>query len=134
MSLLCQLIELHPWLDRLWLQLATWYRRRKEVAKEYWCLERATQTENSCNIPDIEQLKAGNALDSESKNVISVKISESLRVNKHTRKADPDGDDFVDLGSSAKTKEREQTMDNMRASEDDCEDVIKRFENRWFLE
>ena len=62
MSLLCQLIELHPWLDRLWLELANWFRRRKEVAKEFWCLERATQTENSSNISDIQKLKQENTV------------------------------------------------------------------------
>lgn len=132
-SLLCQLIELHPWLDRLWLELANWFRSRKEAAKEFWCLERATQTENSSNISDIQKLKEENPLDSESKNVIAGKISESLRVPKQTRNVDPDSDDFVDLGSSLKTKERDQTMDNVRASEEECEQVIKRFENRWFF-
>ena len=133
MSLLCQLIELHPWLDRLWLELANWFRRRKEVAKEFWCLERATQTENSSNISDIQKLKQENTLDSESKNVIAGKISESLRVPKQTKNVDPDSDDFVDLGSSLKTKERDQNMDKVRASEEECEQVIKRFENRWFF-
>ena len=132
MSLLCQLIELHPWLDRLWLELAGWFRSRQEVTKEFWCLERATQTENSSNIPDIEKLKQENSLDSESKNVIACKISDSLRVPKQTRKGDPDCDDFVDLGSSLKTKEREQKMDSVKACEEDCEEFIKRFENRWF--
>lgn len=131
MSLLCQLIELHPWLDRLWLELANWFRRRDEVVNEFWCLERATQTENSSNIPDIQRLKQENTLDSESKNVIASKISESLRVPKQTRKV-ADSDDFVDLGSSLKTREREQNMDNVRASEEECEEVIRRFENKWF--
>ena len=52
MCLLCQLIELPPWLDRLWL----------ELCKELGCLEWAMQTENSSNISDIQKLKQENTV------------------------------------------------------------------------
>ena len=63
--------------------------------------------------------------------MIANKISESFRVPKQSKKND--SDDFVDLGSSLRTKEREERMESVSASQEDCETVIRRFEARWFL-
>ena len=131
---LCQLLELHPWLDTLWLQLAEFYRRGGGggAEQELWCLERAAQTETSDNVPDIETLISHNKLAAEVKLEIRRKVQDHISIPKHARNKDVDAD-FVDLGSSIKTKEREEQMDKISAKEDDSEDIIQRFEQKWFM-
>lgn len=133
-ALLCQLLELHPWLDTLWLQLAEFYRHSGGggAEQELWCLERAAQTETSDNVADIETLKSHNSLAAEVKLDIRKKVQDHLSIPKHARNNDVDAD-FVDLGSSIKTKEREEQMDKVSAKEDDSEDIIQRFEQKWFM-
>ena len=129
-SLICQVIEIHPWLDRLWLHLAQWYRTRNDLEKEYWCLEKASQTESSQNIANIQNLMDDNTLDSELKEQIRLKILQNISVPKQVRKVEQV--DFVDLGSSVQIREQEEKMKNINTSFEDSECLIRMFENKWF--
>jgi len=129
-SLICQVIEIHPWLDRLWLHLAQWYRTRNDLEKEYWCLEKASQTESSQNIANIQNLMDDNTLDSELKEQIRLKILQNISVPKQVRKVEQV--DFVDLGSSVQIREQEEKMKNINTSFEDSEYLIRMFENKWF--
>ena len=132
-ALLCQLLELHPWLDTLWLQLAEFYRRGGGggAEQELWCLERAAQTETSDNVPDIETLISHNKLAAEVKLEIRRKVQDHISIPKHARNKDVDAD-FVDLGSSIKTREKEEDLSNVKLEVCDDTDTIKRFEAKWF--
>jgi len=128
-SLICQLLDIHPWLDRLWLLLAHWYRVNNNDVKEYWCLEKASQTEESVNLPDVDSLKADNKLSCDLKTQIADKVLRDISVPKQSRS----DKEFVDLGSSVKLKEREEKLNNMEASsEQDSDRIIEMFEQKWF--
>ena len=129
--MICQLLNIHPWLDRLWLLLGQWYRVNRDDSKEYWCLEKASQTEESVNIPDISSLKDENKLDSDTKAQIAGKVLKNISVPKQVRSNL--NQEFVDLGSSVKLKEQEDKLNNMTiSSEDDCDTIIEKFEQKWF--
>ena len=130
-SLICQLLDIHPWLDRLWLLLGEWYRVNNDHNKEYWCLEKASQTEESVNIADINCLKAENKLNSDLKTQIAEKVLKNISVPRQARSNQ--NAEFVDLGSSVKLKEQEDKLNNMTSiSEEDCDKIIEIFEHKWF--
>ena len=127
-SLLCQLIDIHPWLDRYWLLLAQFYRNKQQWTNEYWCLERASHTEASFNILDIKELKSRNSLDQQAK----VKIFERVKAETSIPRQQKVDQDFVDIGSSANTKEKEKKLESMQISHDSCDLIITNFERKWF--
>merc|ERR1712098_371385 len=117
------------WLDRLWLLLAQWY-RTWDTVKEYWCLQKASQTESSQNIANIQSLMDKNSLDSDTKELIRLKILQNISVPRQARKVEQG--DFIDLGSSVQTREQEEQMNRIKTSCEDSEYLIKMFENKWF--
>ena len=125
---MCQLIDIHPWLDRYWLLLAQFYRNKEQWTNEYWCLERASHTESSFNIPNLSDLKKKNPLDQETKQKIFVKVKAETSIPRQ-QKVDQD---FIDLGSSANTKEKEKKMESMQISSENCDLIVENFERKWF--
>ena len=94
-SLICQLLNIHPWLDRFWLLLAHWNRVNNNDVKENWCLEKASETQESVNLPDVDSLKAHHKLSCDQKTQIADKVLRDISVPKQSRS----DNEFVDLGS-----------------------------------
>jgi len=126
---LCNLLDLHPNCDRLWLELAEWFRARGSPSQQFWCLEKASSCEKSDNIPDVTQLKENCKLEAELKSRISSRLRNESRSKPNDVVV---SEDFVDLGSSIKTKEREEDLSNVKLDIGDDIKTIKLFESRWF--
>ena len=131
-SIICQLIEIHPWLDRLWLLLAEYYRNNSQFPQEYWCLVKAENTESSVNISDVHQFKDQNPLSPDIKLQINTKVLQNISIPKQNRKNAES--DFVDLGSSLNMKEHEEAMAKIKltSSEQNCDIIVQNFEKKWF--
>ena len=131
-AIICQLIEIHPWLDRLWLLMAQYYRNKSQFSQEYWCLIKADNTESSVNTPDIQQFKDQNPLSADIKLQINTRVLQNISVPKQNRKNVES--DFIDLGSSLNMKEHEEAMAKIKltSSEQDCDIIVQNFEKKWF--
>ena len=127
---LCNLLEIHPNSDRLWLHLADWYKGRKCFLQEFWCVERASINENSCNVPGLDLRRSSCKLEAERKSEISSRFRNENK-RKHNVETSS-AEDFVDLGSSIKTKEKEADLDKVQLDGGDDADTIKKFEAKWF--
>ena len=127
-SSLCSLLDLQPSSDRLWLYLADWYRARNCLTQEFWCLEKASSCEQSDNIPDVNQLKEQCELEAGVKS----RIAASLRNDNKSKTNVVVNEDFVDLGSSIKTKEKEEDLSNVKLDTTDDSIIITNFESKWF--
>ena len=131
-ALLCNLLDIPPGSDRLWLYLAAWYRARRSPRQEFYCLERAAATERSLNIPQIERLGQECDLEDETKSRISSRLKNENKRRPNVEMTAENGD-FVDLGSSIKTKEKEENLDKVKI---DCEDdinTVEMFEAKWMI-
>ena len=128
---LCNLLEIHSSSDRLWLYLADWYKGRGCYLQEFWCVERASNTEHSGgNVPGLDLLRNSCQLEAAMKTEISSRCR-----NEHKRKANVEtasAEDFVDLGSSIKTKEKEADLNKAQLDAGDDADTILKFEVKWF--
>ena len=130
-ALLCNLLEIHPSSDRLWLYLADWYRARNCPRQEFYCLERAAACERSHSVPQLERLRQECDLEDGTKSEISSRLKNENKRKPTSEKQDASTEDFVDLGSSIKTREKEENLDKVKL---DCEDdvnTIEMFEAKW---
>ena len=127
-SLLCQLLEVHPGLDRLWLSLAEFYNHRQDWRLEYHCLERASLAESSVNVENTAQLMEVSPLSDEDKEEIREQVRRNISVPRHQRRRE----EFVDIGSSVQRKEKEEKMGKILLSKDNCDLILNTFENKWF--
>ena len=84
----------------------------------------------SCNVPGLEHLRNSCLLEAGRKSEISSRFR-----NENKRKPNVETsstEDFVDLGSSIKTKEKEAALDKAQPHIGDDADTIKKFEAKWF--
>ena len=93
-------------------------------------MERASNTENSCNLPGLDLLRDSCQLEAEMKSEISSRFRKE-------NKRQPDvetssAEEFVDLGSSIKTKEKEADLNKAQLDTENDADTIKKFEAKWF--
>ena len=92
-------------------------------------MERASNTENSCNVPGLDLLRSSCQLEAAMKSEISSRFR-----NENKRKPNDEtssAEDFVDLGSSIKTKEKEADLNKAQLDAGDDADTIKKFEAKW---
>ena len=93
-------------------------------------MERASNTEHSGNVPGLDLLRNSCQLEAAMKTEISSRFR-----NENKRKPNVETsstEDFVDLGSSIKTKEKEAALDKAQLDIGDDADTIKKFEAKWF--
>lgn len=127
---LCHLLEINLSSHRLWLYLADWYRGRGCFLQEFWCIERASNTENSRSVPGLDLLRSSCPLEAETKSEISSRFRYENKRNPNFETSSTE--DFVDLGSSIKTKEKEADLNKAQLGPGDDADTIKKFEAKWF--
>ena len=93
-------------------------------------MERASNLENSCNVPGLEQLRNRCRLEAEMKSEISSRLRYENKRKPNVEISSTE--DFVDLGSSIKTKEKEADLDKAKLDSGSDADAIKKFEAKWF--
>ena len=111
--------------------MADWYRGRGGFLQEFWCIERASNTENSRSLPGLDLLRNSCPLETEIKSEISSRFRYENKRNPNVETSSTE-EDFVDLGSSIKTKEKEADLNKAQRGTGDDADTIKKFEAKWF--
>ena len=115
-ALLCRLVTLHPVLARVWNQLADWYRQRGHTAGEVTCLIRAAKAagrEGGAR-PSVEcgalEARLLELVDTELRKRIEDSLDRAGTGASQEDELQSETEDFVDLGSSARLRNLEESL------------------------